>query len=157
MALGLLGLGTSIWGLVWYLSPPSASGCGVGDLPPGFAAECLKVTFIFHRTLVDLPLGAVGCGYFATMTGLCLPRAWRSGVRGIHALRLLLSTTGTSLIVYLVAIEPLMTWDRYPMFTTSMASAFLLFAIVATMTPKALRSAADDAVHRTTAVTLSHL
>ena len=70
---------------------------------------------------------------------------------------LLLSTTGTSLIVYLVAIEPLMTWDRYPMFTTSMASAFLLFALVVTMTPKALRSAADDAVHRTTAVTLSHL
>ena len=61
----------------------------------------LEVHFNFHRTLVGLPLGAVGCGYFATMTGG--------------------------------------------------------FAMVATMTPKGLRSAADDAAHRATAVTLSHL
>lgn len=159
LLLSLLGLATSVCGLVWHFPTAiSTPGCESEHLPPGVGANCMKITFIFHRTLLDLPLAAIGCGYFALMAGLCLPRLWRSRFGGVHALRLLLSATGTSLIVYLIATEPSTAWGRYPVFTLALASAFLLFVMVVPMTARALGSQAGDphGWHRNAVVGLSH-
>jgi uncharacterized membrane protein len=154
MLLSLLGLGTSIWGLVWHLpSAISGPGCENEDVP----TNCVKITFIFHRTLLGLPLAAIGCGCFAIMAGLCLPRLWKSRFGGLHALRLLLSASGTSVIVYLVVTEPPLAWSRYPVLTLASVFAFLLFVMVVPMTVKALRSQADDPPvwHRNSVLRLS--
>jgi TRAP-type uncharacterized transport system fused permease subunit len=156
--LSLLGLAASIWRLAWHLpttiSPP---GCDTEHLPLGLGANCVKITYIFHPTVLGLPLAAIGCGYFAIMAGLCLPRLWRSRFGGVHALRLLLSATGTSLIVYLVTTEPTLAWSRYPVLTLALVFAVLLFAMVVPMTARAIRSPASDPPgwHRNAAIRLS--
>jgi TRAP-type uncharacterized transport system fused permease subunit len=141
MLLSLLGMATSVWGLVWHFpSAISGPGCESQDVP----TNCIKITFIFHRTLLGLPLAAIGCGYFAVMAGLCVPRLWRSRFNGVHALRLLLSATGTSLLVYVFVTEPTMTWDRYPVVTLASVSGLVLFAMVVPMTARAFQSAAGE-------------
>jgi hypothetical protein len=141
MLLSLLGMAASIWGLLWnFPSAISGPGCGSQDVP----TNCIKITFIFHRTLLGPPLAAIGCGYFAVMAGLCVPRLWRSRFNGVHALRLLLSATATSLLVYVFAIEPTMTWDRYPVFTLASASVLVLFAMVVPKTARVFQSAGGE-------------
>jgi uncharacterized membrane protein len=67
--------------------------------------DCAAVTTSRYSHIFGVPVAVLGLVYFAFMTPLMLPVAWRSRNRWIRALRLAASVVGVGLVVWLVYVE----------------------------------------------------
>ena len=66
---------------------------------------CEKILTSNSSHFLGIPVPILGLAYFAPMSLLCLPAAWRSPDRRIHLARLILSILGIGMIIYLFAEE----------------------------------------------------
>jgi uncharacterized membrane protein len=101
---------------------------------------CEKILTSNSSHFLGIPVPILGLAYFAPMSLLCLPAAWRSADRRIHLARLLLSILGIGMVIYLFAeelfvIQSLCVWCSIIHFV-----GFVLFVIVVTTSPALLTS-----------------
>jgi uncharacterized membrane protein len=101
---------------------------------------CQKILTSNSSHFLGIPVPILGIAYFAPMTLLCLPLAWRSADRRIHLARLVLSIVGIGMIIYLFAeelfiIQSLCVWCSAIHFV-----GFLLFVIIVSTSPMLLTS-----------------
>src|ERR1700686_4296821 len=101
---------------------------------------CQKILTSNSSHFLGIPVPILGLAYFAPMSLLCLPIAWRSADRRIHLARLILSILGIGMIIYLFAeelfvIQSLCVWCSIIHFV-----GFLLFVIIVMSSPALLTS-----------------
>jgi uncharacterized membrane protein len=101
---------------------------------------CQKILTSNSSHFLGIPVPILGLAYFAPMTLLCLPMAWRLADRRVHLARLILSILGIGMIIYLFAeelfvIQSLCVWCSIIHFV-----GFLLFVIIVTTSPALLTS-----------------
>ncbi|HKC26509.1 MAG TPA: vitamin K epoxide reductase family protein [Jatrophihabitans sp.] len=65
--------------------------------------NCAKVTTSAWSHVGPVPLAVLGLCFFAAMTALCAPSAWR--VRALAPIRIAGSTAGVGFAIYLVWVE----------------------------------------------------
>lgn len=105
---------------------------------------CEKILTSNSSHFLGIPVPILGLVYFAPMSLLCLPVAWRSPDRRIHLARLLLSIFGIGMIIYLFAeelfvIQSLCVWCSIIHFV-----GFVLFVIIVTTSPALLAPAGSQ-------------
>jgi len=102
------------------------------------AINCTKVTTSPQSEILGIPVAMLGLAFFIPMIALCLPAAWRTADRRIHLARLILSTTGVAMILYLIIaelfiIKAICLWCSGVHIIT-----FILFVIIVTASPVVL-------------------
>ena len=98
-------LGFAIAGLAVsaYLTVEHYSGSTVLACPENAAINCAKVTTSAWSRLAGVPIAVLGLAYFATMTLLVLPAAWRH--RPLDPIRVAGATAGMATVIYLIWAE----------------------------------------------------
>jgi uncharacterized membrane protein len=129
--LSIVGLAGSIYLTVIHFDSRLALVCP--DL-----GSCNRILTSNMSHFLGIPVPLLGLAYFAPMTLLCLPQAWRSLDRRIHLARLGLSILGIGMIIYLFIeelfiIRALCTWCSIVHLV-----GFLLFVIIVTTSPVVL-------------------
>ena len=79
-------------------------------MPPPLPARdwrhhCVKVTTSTYSDFLGVPVAPLGLLYFAVVTLMCLPAAWRNPHPFLRPLRLGSVTAGVLLVVYLIWAE----------------------------------------------------
>ncbi|CAL9352880.1 vitamin K epoxide reductase family protein [Saccharothrix sp. NPDC042600] len=97
LALALAGLAVSTYLTVAHFAA-GALLCAEGEV-----IDCGTVTTSEQSELLGVPVAVLGLAFFAFVTVLCLPFAWRD--RRLHWLRLGSVAVGVLFVVYLVAAE----------------------------------------------------
>lgn len=101
-------------------------------------ASCNRILTSNTSHFLGIPVSVLGLAYFAPMTLLCLPSAWRSVDRRIHLARLVLSILGIGMIIYLL-VEELFIIKAFCFWCSVVhLIGFLLFVIIVTTTPALL-------------------
>lgn len=109
--------------------------------PDSGIVNCLKVTTSRQSVLFGVPVALLGLLFFAGMTVLCTPAAWRSPRRSVSAARLAGAVAGVVMVVYLIYVE-LFVVDAICLYCTAVhVLAVVLF--VATVVAAALTDAAE--------------
>lgn len=121
-----------------YLTWSHYTGPRILACPDTGLVNCVKVTTSPQSMLFGvLPVALVGLGYFAVMTVLTLPAAWRTPNVTLRRVRLLLTAAGAVTVVYLVYVE-LFRIDAICLYCTVVhVVAVLLFAVTAMATSAA--------------------
>jgi len=88
-----------------YLTWEHVTGATTFACPENGTINCVKVTTSGYSTIVGVPVAFLGLFYFAALTLMCLPAAWRSPLPFLRALRLGSATTGVLLVLYLIWAE----------------------------------------------------
>jgi uncharacterized membrane protein len=126
LALCLVGLG-----LAGYLTVEHFAGSSTLACPDTGIVNCLKVTTSSYSSLFGIPVALLGLLFFAAMTPLCAPMAWRSTNPLVHRARLAVAGIGVAFVVYLVAVE-LFAVDAICLWCTAVhITTVTLFAMVA--------------------------
>jgi uncharacterized membrane protein len=73
--------------------------------PETGVVNCVKVTTSSYSTLVGIPVALLGLLFFAAMTVLCTPAAWRAPNPWVGRARLAGSVGGVVMVAYLVWAE----------------------------------------------------
>jgi len=126
----LVGLAASAY-LTWsHYTSPRVLAC-----PDTGLVNCAKVTTSPQSMLFGIvPVALVGLGYFAAMTALSVPAAWRAQSQTLRQVRLVLAAAGALSVVYLVYVE-LFRVDAICLYCTAVhVAAVLLFASTALAT-----------------------
>ncbi len=99
LALSLLGLGIATYLTIAHFghAPLVCSNSG--------AINCEKVTTSVQSYFLHIPVAVLGLGFYAAMTVLNLPVAWRSTDRRVHIARLGMLVLGMCFALYLVSAE----------------------------------------------------
>jgi uncharacterized membrane protein len=100
LSLCLLGLG-----MAGYLSYEHHTASTTLSCPDTGAINCVKVTTSSYSRFLGLPVSDLGLAFFAAMTALCLPAAWRSDLPALRLARLGVATGGVGFVLYLVWAE----------------------------------------------------
>jgi uncharacterized membrane protein len=100
LALCLVGLA-----LGGYLTYEHYSASSTLSCPDTGAINCLKVTTSAYSKVFGVPVALLGLLYFAGMTALCSPPAWRSSDRRVPLLRLAGAGLGVVFVLYLIWVE----------------------------------------------------
>jgi uncharacterized membrane protein len=125
LPLSLLGLGVSAYLTYEHYSASTTLAC-----PDTGAINCLKVTTSEYSTFLGIPVALLGLLFFAAMTPLTLPAAWRSPVPWVRWARLAGVVGGAAFVVYLVWAE-LFQIDAICLWCTVVHAVTLgLFAVV---------------------------
>lgn len=98
LAFAVLGLAISIYLTVEHYTASLTLAC-----PENATFNCAKVTSSDWSMLFGVPVAVLGAGYFAVMTLLLLPIAWR--VPRLDVLRVLGAVGGVGMVVYLIWAE----------------------------------------------------
>jgi uncharacterized membrane protein len=93
-----LGLAISIYLTVEHYSGSTALAC-----PENAAINCAKVTTSTWSRLGGIPVAVVGLAYFAVMTLLVLPPAWRR--HHLDPVRVAGAAAGMAMVIYLLWAE----------------------------------------------------
>jgi uncharacterized membrane protein len=104
----VVSLGFSVLGLILsaYLTYTHFSSTRILACPETSFVNCAAVTSSAQSELFGvIPVALAGLLYFAGMTALCVPAAWRHPARAVHRLRLAGATAGAVMVVYLVFVE----------------------------------------------------
>jgi uncharacterized membrane protein len=96
----LAGLGASAYLTFEHYSSSPSYAC-----PANGAIDCIKVTTSSYSELLGVPVALLGLLFFAGMTPLCVPVAWRWENPWPPRLRLAGSALGVAFVVYLVWAE----------------------------------------------------
>jgi uncharacterized membrane protein len=100
LALSVVALGISTYLTYTHYTDPTALAC-----PDTGAINCTKVTTSSYAVIFGVPVAVLGLVWAAAVTAINLPWAWRSAVRWVHPLRLVLVTGGAGMVLYLVYVE----------------------------------------------------
>lgn len=130
LLLALVGLGISGYLTYVHYTTPTALSC-----PNTGVINCVKVTTSSQSMIFGvIPVAVTGVGYFAVMTALCTPWAWRSAARWLRAGRMLGAVAGIGMVCYLVFVE-LVQVDAICLWCTAVhVVTFLLFLAVLSAT-----------------------
>jgi uncharacterized membrane protein len=99
-ALCVVGLAAAAYLTYAHFTSPAALVCSDSGV-----VDCARVTTSKWSTIVSIPVALLGLGYFAVLTVLCLPRAWRSPRRWVHQARIGVSVVGVAMVLWLVFVE----------------------------------------------------
>ena len=100
LVLALAGLATSIYLTIAHYGSPELLVCAENSV-----VDCASVTSSEQSKLFGITVADLGTAFYAAMTLLCLPQAWRSPNRWIGWARLGATGVGVLMVVYLVAAE----------------------------------------------------
>jgi uncharacterized membrane protein len=100
LVLTLAGLGVSAYLTYEHLTQGATLAC-----PDTGVINCVKVTSSAYSALLGVPVAVLGLIFFAVMTTLCLPSAWRSARAWLHGTRLAAAAAGVVFVLYLVWAE----------------------------------------------------
>lgn len=100
LALAVVGLGVSAYLTYEHYSASSTLAC-----PDTGAINCVKVTTSEYADLLGVPVALLGLLFYAAMTVLCLPVAWRLPSPWIARARLAGAIGGVVFVLYLVWAE----------------------------------------------------
>jgi len=100
--------------------------------------NCQKVTTSAESYFLHIPVAILGLGFYATMTGLNLPVAWRSTDRRVHMARLGMLVLGMCFALYLVSAELLIIGAICLWCTGVHIVTFALFVLVVQTVPRML-------------------
>jgi uncharacterized membrane protein len=98
LGLTLLGLALSAYLTAEHYTGSSTLACSASGV-----VDCLRVTTSPESVLLGVPVAVWGLLYFAGMTVLALPAAWRRA--GVHRLRVAGAVGGMAFVLYLVYAE----------------------------------------------------
>lgn len=130
---GVLGSLLSLAGLAiaGYLTYAHYDSASVLACPDRGIVNCAKVTTSSWSTIGGVPVAVLGLVYFAVMTVLQHPRAWRLRNRSVRTLRLVAATGGVAAALWLLYVE-LFRLDAICLYCTAVhLLAFLLFVVTA--------------------------
>ena len=98
-------LGFAVAGLAVsaYLTVEHYSGSKLLACPENAAINCPKVTTSAWSRLAGVPVAVLGLAFFAAMTALVVPAAWR--YRPLDPVRVAGATAGMVMVIYLVWAE----------------------------------------------------
>ena len=100
LIVALAGLAVSAYLTVEHYSSSTTLAC-----PETGVVNCVKVTTSSYSTLVGVPVALLGLLFFAAMTVLCTPAAWRASSPWVSRARLAGGVAGVAMVVYLVWAE----------------------------------------------------
>ncbi len=100
LLLALAGLATSIYLTIAHHASPELLVCAENSV-----VDCASVTSSEQSRLFGVPVADLGTAFYAFLTLLCLPQAWRSPNPWIRWARLGSVAIGVLMVVYLVAAE----------------------------------------------------
>jgi uncharacterized membrane protein len=93
--------------------------------------DCAAVTTSSYSHILGFPVSVLGLVYFAFMTPLMLPVAWRSRLRWLRLVRVAASVVGVGMVLWLVYVE-LIKLDNLCEYCTGVhVLTFALFVVVA--------------------------
>jgi uncharacterized membrane protein len=98
LGFALAGLAASIYLTIEHYSGSRALAC-----PENAAINCAKVTTSAWSRLAGTPVAVLGLVYFAAMTLLVVPPAWRH--RSLDPLRVACAAAGIVMVIYLIWAE----------------------------------------------------
>ncbi|HVQ94132.1 MAG TPA: vitamin K epoxide reductase family protein [Mycobacteriales bacterium] len=124
LALALLGLALSAYLTAEHYTGSSTLACSASGV-----IDCLRVTTSPQSVLLGVPVAVWGLLYFAGMTVLALPPAWRRA--GLHRPRVVAAVAGVAFVLYLLYTE-LFTLDAVCLWCTAVhvVTAALLLAVL---------------------------
>ncbi len=139
LALSLAGLAVSAYLTYVHYTTPTALSC-----PDTGLINCVKVTTSPQSMLFGvIPVAVSGLAYYAVMTALTTPWAWRSSAPLVRGARLAGAVAGVGMVCYLVYVE-LVVVDAICLWCTAVhVVTFLLF--VAVLAATVLRPLPDSA------------
>ena len=100
LSLVLIGLGVSAYLTYEHYSSSATLAC-----PDTGPVNCVKVTTSEYAELLGVPVALLGLLFYAAMTVLCLPAAWRAGSPWVGRARLAAAVGGVAFVLYLVWAE----------------------------------------------------
>ena len=100
LVVSLAGLAVSAYLTVEHYSSSTTLAC-----PETGVVNCVKVTTSSYSTLLGVPVALLGLLFFAAMSVLCAPVAWRSSNPWVGRARLAGAVAGAAMVVYLVWAE----------------------------------------------------
>jgi uncharacterized membrane protein len=98
VAIALLGLGVSIYLTVQHYAASTVLAC-----PENSVINCTKVTTSSYAKIGPIPVALLGALYFAALTSLCVPNAWRT--RRLDTVRIAGAALGVLSALYFVWVE----------------------------------------------------
>ena len=125
LVLSLLGLAVSAYLTFEHFTASKTLACSDTG-----AINCLKVTTSSYSKVAGVPVALLGLLFFAGMTALCLPAAWRATNPAVRRVRLAAASVGMASVLYLVWVE-LFRVDAICLWCTGIhVLTFVLFALV---------------------------
>ena len=100
LGLSLAAVAIASYLTVAHYTDPTALAC-----PDTGIVNCALVTTSSWSVVLGVPLAVVGLAWAVVMTGLTVPRVWRSGAGWVDGARLAVSGAGAAMVLYLVYIE----------------------------------------------------
>jgi uncharacterized membrane protein len=100
LVLVIIGLGTSVYLTYEHFTNNATLACSIGGI-----VDCAKVTTSAWSTFMGVPVALLGLAFFVVALGLCLPRTWRRPEGWLDAVRLVWTTIGLGMVLYLVWAE----------------------------------------------------
>jgi uncharacterized membrane protein len=98
VAFAVLGVGVSIYLTVVHYAASAVLAC-----PENSIINCAKVSASSYAAVGAIPVALLGAVYFAAMTALCLPKAWR--IRRLGTVRVAGAAIGVLSSLYFVWVE----------------------------------------------------
>jgi len=98
LVLSVVALAVSIYLTIEHYAAPNSLAC-----PDTGAINCTKVTTSKWSEIGPVPLALLGAIYFATMSALCVPAAWR--ITALDRVRIVGAAGGVATALYLVWVE----------------------------------------------------
>lgn len=137
LLLSIIGLAGSVYLTISHFDSQISLVCP--DLGP-----CNKILTSNTSHFLGIPVPVLGLAYFAPMTLLCLPPAWRSTDRRLHLARLILSILGVGMIIYLFVEELFIIKALCIWCTVIHVVGFLLFVVIVTTAPQTLTARSES-------------
>ncbi len=138
LVLSIAGLGVSTYLTITHFDKIAPVCTNSGTI------NCEKVTTSPQSEILGIPVAVLGLAFFVPMIALCLPAAWRSVDRRIHLARLVLSSVGVGMILYLIIAE-LFVIKAICLWCSSVhLITFILFVIIVTASPLVLARGYDS-------------
>jgi uncharacterized membrane protein len=125
LALALAGLGMSIYLTVEHFLAGSSLAC-----PETGVINCAKVTSSPESVVLGIPLPILGLAFFAWMSVINSPPAWRSPRPELRLVRLLSAIAGIGFVIYLVYAELFLVGNICLECTSIHVLTFALFVII---------------------------
>ena len=125
LVVALAALAVSAYLTVEHYSSSTTLAC-----PETGVVNCVKVTTSSYSTLAGVPVALLGLLFFAAMSVLCAPVAWRASNPWVSRVRVAGAVAGVAMVVYLVWAE-LFRIDAICLWCTVVhALAVALFAVL---------------------------
>ena len=100
LGLSLAAVAISSYLTVAHYTDPAALAC-----PDTGIVNCALVTTSSWSVVLGVPLALIGLVWALAMTGLSVPWAWRAAPPWVDAARLVASSAGAAMVLYLVYVE----------------------------------------------------